>query len=719
MKKTVSWSTESIKREAISDALTHDVEVTRNNQSMTTSSSAYAPFSNMQVNLRIQQMIAMQKAQNATMRQLMSTGHGVSSVSPSGLRDLVTYKAKSRAEMIDCDVKVCDSEPLCGASKVEPLEPPTHQVAGIQFQGLPKSISLPPPSKKPPPSYSTKREVLSSPVLTPPHLHPEMPNYGSHNECDSPVSYNSVLDHNFTPSKVQERKRAHHQNQSQLHLMERQEDGTNNNIRVSDAASICEYSLHVMGHHARSGSSCHAPNTSNENKLTIAKPGTNLSDRKSLSQVDQNQNIVHLSLYDTEDSHKRNSPLGMHTHHKFHYGSNVGQPYVHYNNCDIRHCDQTCVDDLMKSHLDKDIHLETPNSSSQLLQLRLHRRRQGILFAILCYPLQCLFSSEPLSRSFCFGAIDGMLTGAGILSACVGLGLLSQPDEALTHIKWIPIALTLSATFSDGICMAIGHVWSTGLDASAAYEERKEELHNFEMCRSDAKARLVDALLLQGMLKIDAMSLADTLEGYPDLFVTAILGGGLYVEPSHSGDVIGHTGLGNSGGLGMIRVPGDSQRQHRHQPFGDVWDVTSLPQGPRVMSGSGLKYDQFCEISGFRDNSELKALSETVSESRLEGFFMMLSFSSFSVIPSLIYTLLPSVGNFTRLYGDVSSDTLIALLTLCLTSIIMFLLGVWKSNFYSSNWFLFGLKNIGVLAVCVATAYSLGFICVTLISGQN
>jgi len=33
-----------------------------------------------------------------------------------------------------------------------------------------------------------------------------------------------------------------------------------------------------------------------------------------------------------------------------------------------------------------------------------------------------------------------------------------------------------------------------------------------------------------GMLKIDAVSLPETLEGYPDLFVSALLGGGICSE---------------------------------------------------------------------------------------------------------------------------------------------------------------------------------------------
>ena len=41
-----------------------------------------------------------------------------------------------------------------------------------------------------------------------------------------------------------------------------------------------------------------------------------------------------------------------------------------------------------------------------------------------------------------------------------------------------------------------------------------------------------------------------------------------------------------------------------------------------------------------------------------------------------------------------------------------------KSHFYSSNWCLFGIETLGVLLVCVATAYSVGFICGVLINAD-
>jgi len=628
---------------------------------------------------------------------------------------------------------------LSGASKMEPVVqlpvprpmlqtqnqlPSTHdQVAGIHFRKTNTSY-LPPVNNlsglhQLPPSHPYNREVCSSPaVLTPPHLHPKIPNYGIDDENGSPVSYNSVLDQNYTlfKAKVLEQKRMQQQqqlpvNQSQPLAMEMQKDGSKNihagdqssllmerypapNLENKNASTVREYSLKFIGNHPAhdttnaAPSSCRVPPSSiHRNPIVSKSEETNLPlNRQPGIQLQQNPKSETL-FYDTQDGNNQAvSPLVMHTHHKFHYGNSVGAfgpPHSTNNSYGTGQCERSSGEEyLTNSPLDRDIHFDT---SSQLLQQRLHRRRRDILLAILCHPFQCLLDSEQLCRSFCFGAIDGMLTGAGILSAWVGLGLVSQLDsfdESSIHIKWIPIALTLSATFSDGICMAIGHVWSTRLVAGALYEERKEELRNFEIGRSDAKARLVDTLLCHGMLKIDAMSLADILEGYPDLFVSALLGEGFCAEGNDCGHVMGYGGL-------------DS--------------------GPGVMAQRRLKNESYYDLSDFRDDPDLKAFSETVSESRLESFVMMLSFSSFSVIPSLIYMLLPPMVDSVMANGDTCGDSLAILLSLFTTAVVMFVLGVWKSRFYSSNWFMFGLKNMGVLVICIATAYSVGSVCGILI----
>jgi len=75
--------------------------------------------------------------------------------------------------------------------------------------------------------------------------------------------------------------------------------------------------------------------------------------------------------------------------------------------------------------------------------------------------------------------------------------------------------------------MAIGQIWSLALAADAARTERAKGERVFHSDRAQSKAHLVNTLRVSGrMLKIDAVSLAETLEGYLDLFVSTLLGGG-------------------------------------------------------------------------------------------------------------------------------------------------------------------------------------------------
>ena len=126
-------------------------------------------------------------------------------------------------------------------------------------------------------------------------------------------------------------------------------------------------------------------------------------------------------------------------------------------------------------------------------------------------------------RLSCCGAVNGHLTSAGILSAFLGLGLTALlPGWGREGSVIAYAALTLVATSSGAVCMGIGQIWSSALAADAAEDERV-----FHSDQARSKACLVDALMVSGgMLKIDAVSLAETLEGYPDLFVSALLGGG-------------------------------------------------------------------------------------------------------------------------------------------------------------------------------------------------
>jgi len=842
MKKRVSWSTETLQRDRdIEEALAtvaskdekkllskgdnHGASITSthtNTAYASTSTEAAEQITAPQVNSRIQQMIAMQKAQNATMRQLMSTGYGgVGSASPSGLKDLLLLPSagsgrKGQAPDSIHDTVIIEDAgnelPLraktsllnTSSTTFQPIKPPAESKngpakegilafttpnlspkkvsppksdsasAGIRYQGQQKNnfFAIPPPPSPPPPS--------SQPILpprsfnaTPPNLHPTLPP-GSRDEInDSPVSYNSVLDQNATPGTILERKRMQQQLQTiqsqnqmdghsaisrdsdqvtftskpgqhqSLRIEQYPQSRLNEDIDWGNIAGTREYSLQPMDsqhykptyhiqqpeHHSISG---YGPSSATErppqeNTALVKQPPTH--PQKAPQQLPQQQ---------ATNAIGHGSPLQYptsHTHHQFHYGGGGGPPasvsiqstYDHGGGYGSLANDGGDRERLL---MGKGIHNKADFTDE--MRHRSRRRRRKIWWTILCYPFKCLFSSEQIGRSFCFGAIDGMLTGAGILSACIGLGLISHLTmafKAALHTRMLVISLTFAACLADGICMAIGHVWSTRLVGGAAYEERKEELRNFETCRSDAKARLVDALLSQGMLKIDAMSLADTLEGYPDLFVNALLGEA--ISGNAHGAMGGVIGLGTGGGSGIFGVPGGgggghrpyTQWAHQNAPPNE-WNIPPASYGPREIAPGGLKYESYSDFSDFHQDQDRKTLAESMSDSRLEGFFMMISFALFSVIPSLVYTFLPVAMNELLANGDAyilnhdrpPSDSLATSLSLGMTVFIMFLLGAWKSHFYSSNWCLFGIETVSVLLICVFSAYSVGLFCASLMN---
>jgi hypothetical protein len=59
-------------------------------------------------------------------------------------------------------------------------------------------------------------------------------------------------------------------------------------------------------------------------------------------------------------------------------------------------------------------------------------------------------------------------------------------------------ALTLAATLSEAVCMAIGQIWSSVLAADVVRTERAEGELVFHSDRAQSKACLVDALMVLG-----------------------------------------------------------------------------------------------------------------------------------------------------------------------------------------------------------------------------
>ena len=374
-----------------------------------------------------------------------------------------------------------------------------------------------------------------------------------------------------------------------------------------------------------------------------------------------------------------------------------------------------------------------------------------MLYMCFCCCSTDAIEEQQLHRSFCYGAIDGMLTGSGIVATFCGVGVLG-PTSNVT-VRGFVVAFSAAACFADSLCMALGHVWTTHVVVSGSARERTQQRLAMEQNRADAKGQLVDMLLERGMLKIDAMSLADTLEGYPDMFVSALVGepliaGGVGGSVSNTGgdsssDLTGRHRSLNSAGAG-----GGSSAWMSHAPPQHQWGgADDFP--PRLLgeqqSGGGnngnngsfffWKFPSYGHRINELDEEvdpEAAFVGSTMTASRREGLFMSLGFSIFAVVPSLIYLTMPmmitmdrhakSSGSSHAAAAGSGGHTGMAIdgvelaprgitsssLMITVAAVIMWCLGVWKSQFVDSNWMLFGIETVVVLLVCVAAAYGLG-----------
>lgn len=257
-----------------------------------------------------------------------------------------------------------------------------------------------------------------------------------------------------------------------------------------------------------------------------------------------------------------------------------------------------------------------------------------------CLCIKKWLNAENLHRSFCYAAIDGLLTGSGLSGTLTGFGWL--PTNFL-------VAVCTVACIADALCMALGHVWSTHVLTNQAASERRHERAAFEANRFETKARLVDLLLSRGMLKIDATSIADTLEGYPDIFLSALVG-----EDICSG-----------------RSPNSSQN-----------DLAGSGSPLNQNRAAFRSYGQFNEL---QHDPDLAAVITAVGESRKEAFVMFSSFSLFGTVPSIILRLLSLTVHTEEVsdgdtYSDRQTDIYMSARSAALTilCIISFILGVWK-----------------------------------------
>ena len=332
----------------------------------------------------------------------------------------------------------------------------------------------------------------------------------------------------------------------------------------------------------------------------------------------------------------------------------------------------------------------------------------GRAWACVYEPIADLLSQQNLHRSFCYGGIDGLLTGSGIASAFWGLGLLSVRTPI--ELRLAVVAFTMAACFADSLCMAMGHVWTTYIVTSNHAWERSYERQLLEQDKAHAKGKLVEMLLARGMLKIDAMSLADTLEGYPDLFVSALVG-----------DSLLSSGIQDA----LLDEPSETDYPDQYQQRSPMYsDPATDFDGTGGFLGSFASWTfpmhHYSSERNVHRDLELGHVRVVYKESQKEGMFMLLGFSLFAMIPSILWLILPlwidadvppskassAMGSSHVIVDDGQSVNVPSLIILILSAVV-WSLGVWKSQFVDSNWVVFGLETVAVLILCIASAYGI------------
>lgn len=363
--------------------------------------------------------------------------------------------------------------------------------------------------------------------------------------------------------------------------------------------------------------------------------------------------------------------------------------------------------DLQHQHEFSYGHPDLPNQEDHDQKDERCRPENATCAKICCLyaPLVRLLMQDNVHRSFCFASIDGMLTGSGIASAFCALQVLSITSS--WEVRVAVVIFTMAACIGDAVCMAMGHVWTSYVMSSGHAQERGRERQLLDADKGNAKARLVDMLLSRGMLKIDAMSLADTLEGYPDMFVSALVGDSL---------------------LAGTEIPedetGDSHEQHL--PTADGVDR----RNDGSFGGLSWKFPSYGQFNEMDHDPQSFAMTAVWKESQLEGFFMIFGFSLFSLIPSLLWLLLPELvaPATTRMVIESSlsdvpktNDQVVSVqsLVVSICCFFMWFLGVWKSHYLESNWIMSGIEHIVVLVACVLAAYGIGFGLYYLIGGED
>lgn len=286
----------------------------------------------------------------------------------------------------------------------------------------------------------------------------------------------------------------------------------------------------------------------------------------------------------------------------------------------------------------------------------------------IIHSLRYLMHADSLHRSFCYAAIDGMLTGAGLVATLVGFaGPLAHTTAATTSAAatamttpspWM-VAVCFTACTADALCMAVSHVWNTHVVSTLAAREHRDERLAFSRNRNESKAKLVDRLLSRGMLKIDAVSIADTLEGYPDIFVGALVGDA------------------------VVGMPQEHENDDNTYPLAPGYNNhNGGMHNPRTQAENYRSYGQFRE---WDHDPDAAVASAAVAESQTEAMVMAAAFSMFGTLPAAMYygascwVVLLSLSNSNNNdNSDIQQSISARSAAMTLGCTIIWFLGVWK-----------------------------------------
>ena len=246
----------------------------------------------------------------------------------------------------------------------------------------------------------------------------------------------------------------------------------------------------------------------------------------------------------------------------------------------------------------------------------------------LCHPLVQLVrwfcQNTDLHRSASLGSIDGLVTGASLVAALHGLHVWTPTHAAVAVRIWL-VAVATAVAVAEALCMAVGHVRTTQQGALQAWQARQEVALQVTTHRAATKGHLVDLLLQRGLLKIDAMSIADTLEGYPDVCVSLLAGESLE-QHAAAANVHEH-----------VSAALMQQQQHQHQqPDWHHYDELDDPEG---------------------NGSNSRAVRQAVAEAWTEAMGMMVGFGVAAILPSLlVWGILPPPLTTHQEYSYVTSS---------------------------------------------------------------